>query len=266
MFFRIFKYLAITLGCLGVLMTGGIWYAQSHVSGWAKAYAQEFGQSIGYLIDFNELNVSIHGPKVTLSELKVVELANQHHLLDIKNLQVKASWLPLLQKKIEISDIQIDQAHLVLEKSTDHWNWLKFVEAIQKKFPAKEQDKPSKPMAFLIKELRFKDGSLKVYDAKMKIDIVPLNFELKNASNIDKTGKLGGLETQYDFDLGQVSLPIPKSEKPLQLGHVLIGGDFDLDANKDMIIAMKAKIDEGIIDSKTYIYKTQNKIESDIHL
>ena len=266
MFFRIFKYLAITLAGLGVLMTGGIWYAQSHVSGWAKSYAQEFGQSIGYLIDFNELNVSIHGPKVSLSELKVVELANQHHLLDIKNLQVKAAWLPLLQKKIEISDIQIDQAHLVLEKSTDDWNWLKFIEAIQKKFPAKEQDKPSKPMAFLIKELRFKDGSLKVNDSKMKIDIVPLNFELKNASNIDKTGKLGGLETQYDVDLGQVTLPIPKSEQPLKLGRVLLGGDFDLDANKDMIIAMKAKIDEGIIDTKTHIYKTQNKIESDIHL
>jgi hypothetical protein len=56
---RIIKYLAFVFIGLSTLLAGGVWSAQSHAYEWAKKYAQELGQSIGYVIDFNDLKMGI---------------------------------------------------------------------------------------------------------------------------------------------------------------------------------------------------------------
>ncbi len=43
MFLKISKYVAITLVGLLIALSGGVWYAQSHASQWAKKYVGEFG-------------------------------------------------------------------------------------------------------------------------------------------------------------------------------------------------------------------------------
>jgi hypothetical protein len=112
---RIFKYLAFVFIGLSTLLAGGIWYAQSHATEWAKKYAQELGQSIGYVIDFSDLKVEIRRPGIILSDLKITEIANQHQIIQVKDFQVSASWGGLLQKKITIDSVQIDQAHILAE-------------------------------------------------------------------------------------------------------------------------------------------------------
>jgi len=265
---RIFKYLAFAFIGLSTLLAGGVWYAQSHASDWAKKYTQEFGQSIGYVIDFNELKVGIRKPGIALSELKIMEIANQHQLIQVKDFQVTASWGGLLQKKITIDSVQIDQAHIWAEKYPDNWNWLKFIAAVQKKFPPDSNKKPGPQKQFLIKDLQFKDGSIKIDEPaiQFKTELKPLQFDLKNTTNLTSKGGVGGLETKYGIDLGQVSIPIPKKNQQLVIGHVLLGGDLLLDNNQDMVLVAKAKIDQGVIDTTTQIFKTQNKIESEIQL
>jgi len=265
---RIFKYLAFAFIGLSTLLAGGVWYAQSHASDWAKKYTQEFGQSIGYVIDFNELKVGIRKPGIALSELKIMEIANQHQLIQVKDFQVTASWGGLLQKKITIDSVQIDQAHIWAEKYPDNWNWLKFIAAVQKKFPLDSNKKPGPQKQFLIKDLQFKDGSIKIDEPaiQFKTELKPLQFDLKNTTNLTSKGGVGGLETKYGIDLGQVSIPIPKKNQQLVIGHVLLGGDLLLDNNQDMVLVAKAKIDQGVIDTTTQIFKTQNKIESEIQL
>lgn len=265
---RIIKYLAFAFIGLSTLLAGGVWYAQSHASDWAKKYAQEFGQSIGYVIDFNDLKLGIRKPSIALSELKITEVANQHQLIQVKDFQVSASWAGLLQKKITIDSVQIDQAHILAEKYPDNWNWLKFIAAVQKKFPSDPNKKPGPPKEFLIKDLQFKDGSIKIDEPviKFKTELKPLQFDLKNTTNITSKGGVGGLETKYGIDLGQVSIPVPKKNQQLVLGHVLLGGDLLLDTKQDMVLVVQAKIDQGVIDATTRIFKTQNKIESDIQL
>jgi len=265
---RIIKYLAFVFIGLSTVLAGGVWYAQSHASEWAKKYAQDLGQSIGYVIDFNDLKVGIRNPGITLSDLKITEIANQHQLIQVKDFQVAASWGGLLQKKITIDLVQIDQAHILAEKYPDNWNWLKFISAVKSKFPADPNKKPSPPKEFLIKDLQFKDGSIKIDEPaiKFKTELKPLQFDLKNTTNISSKGGVGGLETKYGIDLGQVSIPIPKKNQQLILGHVLLGGDLLLDTKQDMVVVAKAKIDQGVIDATTHIFKTQNKIESDIQL
>ena len=123
-------------------------------------------------------------------------------------------------------------------------------------------------MEFLVDEFNLTDGSLKIHDPEQNFttEFTPLNIELKKTTNIDSKGELGGLETKYVVSLGDVSLPVPKTDRKLHLGKVVLGGEFDLDENKDIFLRMKAKIEEGLIDTNTHIFKTQNKIESDINL
>ena len=262
------KYAAIVTLGFSCVLGGGAWYATSQAPKWAKSYAHEFGQSIGYLIDFNDLKITLREPSIAISDLKIVELANQNQLLDVKRLQVNAKWGPLFQRKIELSQVSIDQAHVLADKYPDNWNWLRFIQAVQKKFPKKADTKPSKPMEFLVDEFNLTDGSLKIHDPEQNFttEFTPLNIELKKTTNIDSKGELGGLETKYVVSLGDVSLPVPKTDRKLHLGKVVLGGDFDLDENKDIFLRMKAKIEEGLIDTNTHIFKTQNKIESDINL
>ena len=214
---RIFKYLAFVFIGLSTVLAGGVWYAQSHVSEWTKKYAQELGQSIGYVIDFNDLKVGVRKPGIVLSDLKITEIANQHQLIQVKDLQVAASWGGLLQKKITIDSVQIDQAHILAEKYPDNWNWLKFIAAVQKKFPPDPNKKPGPPKEFLIKDFQFKDGSIKIDEPaiKFRTELKPLQFDLKNTTNITSKGGVGGLETKYGIDLGQVSIPIPKKNQQL---------------------------------------------------
>ena len=263
---RIIKYFAIFLTTLGVFLAGGTWYAHSHASEWAKKYVNELGQSIGYVIDFNELKIDLKSPRVALSELKVLEVANGHQLLHVKNIEVSASWNTLLLRKLELNQVQIDQASILAEKYPDQWNWLKLIEAIQKKFPSKVESQPTPPKQFLIKELLFREGNLKIDEPSIKFvtEFKPLNFELRQVTNLNSQGGIGGLETKYGIDLGQVTLPIPKSSQKLVLGNVLLGGDFDLDANKDLVLNTKAKIDEGNINLTARMNKANNQLESDI--
>ena len=65
MFLKISKYVAITLVGLLIALSGGVWYAQSHASQWAKKYVGDFGQSIGYLIDFNDFGACIANATAT---------------------------------------------------------------------------------------------------------------------------------------------------------------------------------------------------------
>ncbi len=122
MFLKISKYVAITLVGLLIALSGGVWYAQSHASQWAKKYVGEFGQSIGYLIDFNDLKITLRSPTVAIDGLKIVDLANQHQLLALQNIQISASWGGLISKKIEIDQISIHQAQVLAEKEPENWN------------------------------------------------------------------------------------------------------------------------------------------------
>ena len=263
---RIFKYFAISLTTLVVFLGGGLWYAHSHASEWAKNYVNELGQSIGYVIDFNELNINLKSPRVAISELKILEVANGRQLLHVKNIEASASWNALLLRKIELNQVQIDQASILAEKYPDQWNWLKLISAIQKKFPSKVDSQPAPPKQFLIKELLFRDGNLKIEEPSRQFltEFKPLNFELKQVTNLNSKGGVGGLETKYGIDLGQVTLPIPKSSQKLILGNVLLGGDFDLDANKNLVLSTKAKIDEGTLNLTTRLDQANNQLESDI--
>ena len=107
MFLRITKYVAIAFAGIAIFMAGGLWYAQTHASQWAKKYSTEFGQNIGYLIDFNDLNIEIKRPKISISGLKIVDLMTTHQLLELKNIQVSASWGGLIGKKIVIDQVHI---------------------------------------------------------------------------------------------------------------------------------------------------------------
>ena len=92
------KYAAIVTIGFSYVLGGGAWYATSQAPKWAKNYAHEFGQSIGYLIDFSDLKINLREPSFAISDLKIVELANQNQLLDVKRLKVSAKWGPLFQR------------------------------------------------------------------------------------------------------------------------------------------------------------------------
>ena len=268
MFLRITKYVAIAFAGIAIFMAGGLWYAQTHASQWAKKYSTEFGQNIGYLIDFNDLNIEIKRPKISISGLKIVDLMTTHQLLELKNIQVSASWGGLIGKKIVIDQVHIDQAHILAEKQTENWNWLQLIEAIQKKFPPKENKQASTPKAFLVKEVLFKDGSLKLNESSIQFttEFKPFNFELKNTSNTDSRGGVGGFESGYGIDLGNVIIPFPKEGKKLDFGHVQLRGDFDLDSNQNIVVNTKVKIEDGSIDAMTQFDKVHRQIQSNIQL
>ncbi len=265
---RFFKNTAIFILTTLILLGSGIWYATTQAPKWAKNYVNQFGQSIGYLIDFNDLQITVRQPSISVSDLRIVELANQNQLLEVKLLQVNAKWGLLLHRRVELSQVLIDNPRVLADKNSENWNWLRFVEAIQKKFPKKPDVKPSQPFEFLVDDLRLNDGNLKIQAPEMGVlvEFAPLNIELKNTTNIDSNGVLGGLETNYAVSLGEVSLPIPKTDKTLHLGTIVLGGDFDLKENKDIFLRMKAKVEQGLIESNTNFYTVDNRIESEIQL
>jgi len=265
---RFFKNTAIFILTSLIFFGAGTWYAATQAPKWAKTYVNQFGQSIGYLIDFNDLQFSVRQPSISVSDLKIIELANQNQLLEVKYLQVSAKWGPLLHQRIELSQVLIDNPRVLADKNSENWNWLRLIAAIQKKFPKKPDVKPRQPIEFLVNDLKLNDGNLKIHapDIGFSTEFSPLNIELKNTTNIDSNGDLGGLETNYVVSLGDVSLPIPKTDKTLHLGTVILGGDFDLKENKDIFLQMKAKVDQGLIESNTNFYKADNRIESEIQL
>jgi hypothetical protein len=265
---KILKYFAIVLASFSLLACGGLWYVQSHASSWSKNYAHQIGESIGYLIDFDDLKVSIPDLRLEVDHLKMVELANQRELLSIQHIEVQGAWAGLFHKKIELKSITIDDPQILAEKYRNNWNWIRFIQSIKEKFPPKPKQQPKKLMEFKIDQLILTGGNLRVVDPEMHFDtgFTSFSIELLQTTNIDSKGELGGLETKYSIDLGDVTLPIPNQEQKLHLGHVILGGDFDLDENKDMALLMKAKIGNGLIDSTTHFHQAENKIVSEIGL
>ncbi len=231
-----------------------------------KSKVHEYGQSIGYQIQYQDLSVSPWFLRVDIDGLQINQ-ASGEALLKTKRLTVNAEMINLAIGHLHFSEIALDGLQLTLsrqinQKGLAQWNWLEFIATIQAKKANKE-----KPLALKIdvSEFHLKNAHLIIDDriTKTKYDLPYLNLSAKDLANYDPTGRAGA-QGDYSIHLGALDLPIPGSANHLKLASLGLSGHLEL-ASKEMLkVQMNLKINEAFLRSQIRLNMKSSELDGDI--
>jgi hypothetical protein len=265
---KLLKILAISIALLVAITVSGAFYVSSQAPKWVKTALNQYGDAIGYDITFDKFDLSIRQLRLEVDGIHIAKKKNNEHLLSIKKSIVDLDWLDLFVKRIRVSEIKIDTPIVTLKRDKKYWNWQEFLEAVQKHSGNKVDKKDSTPFEFLIDQFKLSAGKIDLSDSsiKLKTQLAPLDIELKNLTNRDTSGSIGGIESGYSIKLGSLNIPIPNSDKSIKFNHVRLFGKVDVNDKSDLKLFLNAEVDQGGIDSVTELQSASGKLTSSIKL
>lgn len=253
---------------LGVTAIGAGAFALSSIPQWGKNWLAEYGKSIGYEITYEDLNLSLFQMKAEVTGFKILELPSKAPLLTLERGLVNLNLTGHLTKNLDMTEVALDTPSVHLTRGGEQWNWQEFIGAVKKKAAEKPKKEPSKPFEFLVEQLEMKKGSIHIQDSKksFKHEFSDLNLQLKNLTNLNTKGDISGIRSGFGFQMGELSLPDPKTKKDIPLGKVAISGNLDADQNSNLLLDLIADIDQGKIATKTKLNSKSGEIDGDIDL
>ena len=262
------KKILIGAVVLSIAALGGGVYAWTALPGWAKGWVAQYGESIGYEISFEDLNLSLFQLKAELTGVKIIEAQSKAPLLTINKTLVDLNLLGHLGKNIDIADIKMDTLVVHLTRESGLWNWQEFIAAVKKKADEKPKKESTKPFEFLVEKFELKDGSVHIQDVKksFKNEFNDLNLQLKNLTNLDAKGQLSGVRSGFGFQMGELSFPDPKTKNKISLGAVSISGNVDVDAKKNLLLDLVTNIDQGKIAAKATMDSSSGDVVGNLDL
>jgi hypothetical protein len=272
------KSLTTFLGSLGKLVIGGIVlgvtaigagaFALSSIPQWGKNWLAEYGQSIGYEITYEDLNLSLLQLKAEVTGFKILELQSKAPLLTLDKGLINLNLAGHLTKNLDITEVELDSPSVHLTRGGEQWNWQEFIGAVKKKAAEKPKKESTKPFEFLVEKFELKKGAIHIQDSKksFKHDFSDLNLQLKNLTNLNTKGDISGIRSGFGFQMGELSLPDPKTKKDIPLGQVSISGNLDADENNHLLLDLLANIDQGKISTKTQLNSKSGEIDGDVQL
>ena len=218
-----------------------------------RSYVTNLGDEIGYQIDYENLNISFKELSLELSDLNIKSITKKEPLLNVHKIKIALNLKALLHRKLHANELVIDSPKLTIVKDKNSSNWQNFIGALKKKFPEKNQDKQSPPLEFDIQKFHIYNGEISMVDksSNFQAQLAPLNVELLDLSNIDKSGGISGVKSEYKIQVGSLTLPISANDKKIELHNIQFTGKFDLDKAKNILLNLNARIDDGVIDTKT---------------
>lgn len=270
------RFLSALLGSLGSLVIGGLVLAItaigaalfifSSIPEWGRNWLAEYGQSIGYEISYDNLNLSLFEVKAEVTGFRILELQNKAPLLTLEKGLVNLNLIGHLTKNLDITEVELNAPAVHLTRGGGQWNWQEFIGAVKKKAAEKPKDESSKPFEFLVEQLEMKKGSIHIQDSKksFKHEFTDLNLQLKNLTNLNAKGDISGIRSGFGFQMGELNLPDPKTKKEIPLGKVAISGNLDADESHHLLLDLLADIDQGKISTKTKLNSQSGEIDGDV--
>ncbi len=231
-----------------------------------QSKVHEYGQSIGYQIQYQDLSVSPWFLRVDIDGLQINQTSGEP-LLKAKRLTVNAEIINLAIGHLHFSEIALDGLQLTLsrqanQKGLAQWNWLEFIAAIQAKKANKE--KPS-TLKIDVSEFLLKNAHLIVDDriTKIKYDLPQLNLSAKDLANYDPSGRAGA-QGDYSIHLGALDLPIPGSANHLKLASLGLVGHIELLSKEMLKVQMDLKINDALLKSQIHLNMKNSELDGDI--
>jgi uncharacterized protein YhdP len=174
-------------------------------------------------ITFSRGNISFHpGPSFTLHDVVIQERDGRSTFFSARTLTFKLAILPLLQRKVVLSGMEIDHPRLNLERATD--GLLNVADLLEDQ---------STSSALEVLGVGIQGGTLVFTDRTVKPSISPLVLDeldltlghmergrktrLKLAGILKKDGKNAGISASGSFRLSPVDRPLQDSEMNLNL-------------------------------------------------
>lgn len=265
---KLLKIMAISTAIFVSILVSGSFYVSSQATKWAKQALQQYGDAIGYDIAFDKLHLSVRQLKLEVDGIRITQKQSKDQLLNIRKSVIDFDWLDLVIKRIRISEIMIDSPSVNLSKDKKTWNWQDFVVAIQTNAGPKSEKEKSAPFEFLVDDFKLINGKIDLSDnsTKFKAQFKPLDIELKQLTNKESDGTIGGIESGYQIKLSSLNVPIPKTDQSIQLDKLKIFGNIDIDSKNNLKLILNADINDGRIESKTELQNSGEKITSHIKL
>lgn len=265
---RFLKIFAISIAILVLIAFSGGVYVSSQASKWVRGALHEYGNAIGYNIDFEKFELSVLKLRLEVDGIRISDQQNNEKLLTVKKSIVDLNWLDFVIKRIRLSEIHIESPVINLNKNKKNWNWQEFIAAVQKNAAKNSTKDEGKPFEFLIDEFKLSNGKIALVDnsAKLKTELTPIDIELKNLTNRESDGSIGGLESGYSIKLGSASIPVPGSDKTVKFDHIKFFGNIDVDSKNNLKLLLNAEVDKGKIDSVTELQGASGKLSSKIKL
>lgn len=230
----------------------------------SKVY--EYGQSIGYQIQYQDLSVSPWLLKVDIDGLQINQTSGET-LLKAKRLTVNAEMIHLAIGHLHFSEIAFDGLQLTLSRQTNQkglaqWNWLEFIAAIQAQKANKEN--PS-TLKIDVSAFDLKDAHLIIDDriTKTKYDLPHLNLSAKDLANYDPSGRAGA-QGDCNIHLGALDLPIPGSANHLKLASLGLSGHLELLSKETLKVQMSLKINDALLTSQAHLNMKSSELDGDI--
>ena len=250
-----------------IAFSGGV-YVSSQASQWVRGALHEYGNAIGYNIDFEKFELSVLKLRLEVDGIRISDQQNNEKLLTVKKSIVDLNWLDFVIKRIHLSEIHIESPVVNLNKDKKNWNWQEFITAVQKNAAKNSTKDEGKPFEFLIDEFKLSNGKIAFVDnsAKLKAELTPIDIELKKLTNRESDGSIGGLESGYSIKLGSASIPVPGSDKTVKFNHIKVFGNIDVDSKNNLKLLLNAEVDKGKIDSVTELQGASGKLSSKIKL
>ncbi|MEO0048640.1 MAG: hypothetical protein RLZZ410_1599 [Pseudomonadota bacterium] len=231
-----------------------------------QSKVHEYGQSIGYQIQYQDLSISPWFLKVEMDGLEINQ-ASGETLLKAKRLTANAEIIYLAIGHLHFSEITLDGLQLTLsrqanQKDPAQWNWLKFIEAIQAKKENKE--KPS-TLKVDVSEFHLKNAHLIIDDriTKTKYDLPQLNLSVMDLANYDPSGRAGA-QGDYSIHLGALDLPIPGSANHLKLTSLGLSGHLELVSKEMLKVQMNLKINDAPLTSQIHLNMKSSELDGDL--
>lgn len=243
------------------------------VPGMMRDQAKAFGEQIGYRIELGEVELTPLLLRARVHDVRLAPVnasadrADSDALFTLKQLEVDARFLPLLIGRLNVQRIVLDEPTVLLargaasgrQKTPTSWNWQTLVERVQKLDADAPPAKPDEHHSIRINadEFTINAGRVLVQDGQSKVsyELGPFSLRLRDISNQDDTGHVGGssLSSQYALNLGSVKVPLPHvdgvPDRQLVFDKVTASGSMIENSESVLRAGLDLGLDAGTIQS-----------------
>jgi hypothetical protein len=254
------------------LVLATLFWAGAHllVPGFVKKSVAQYGNQIGYDIDYQDLSISPLRLRIEIDGMHLAKDGGKK-LLEFKKLTASFKWTSLALGELGLEEIVLDKPKLLIEKGMTKgqatlWNWQEFIHAVEKNLPPKDPKEAKKPLKISVDKLSVNAASLSLIDtsSNLREELKPFSIKLLQLANYDKNGVVSGVRGQYDFNLGSLQLLIPGINKTIAFNQVSIAGGLDNPSPGSLGAQLDFRLDEGSLRSHWDVNTVTKAIEGKI--
>lgn len=263
-----FKTILISISVVIGIAVVGVLYSLAKAPEWGKSWLADYGQSIGYQITYEDLNLSLLRLKAEVLGFKIADAKTQNPLFTMDRAMVNLNLWGHLTKNLDIDEVEIDAPALYLTRQGATWNWQEFITAVNNKAAEKPKKPTTSPFEYLIEKFNLTRGEIHIQDKKasFKEDITNLSLQLTELTNLNQQGDPTGLHSGFRLKIGELGFPDPKTKKTISLGAVELFGDINAPRKNFLDVDLTAKIADGTIITKSEFDTQQSDLKSDVQL